>query len=50
MTFKWPDSILYDGREIFCCRKMPNYAEFMLTGAYMNKKIYITRQDLIKYQ
>ena len=49
MTFMWPDSILYDGRQIWCSRKDANFAEFMLPAAYMNRKIYISRDEWLRH-
>jgi hypothetical protein len=50
MTFNWPDTIIYDGRQVKCNRKMPNFAEFMLPAAYMNRTIYISRDEWVRYQ
>lgn len=45
MTFKWPDTIIYNGREVWCSLKTPNFAEFMLPASHMNRKIYISRNE-----
>lgn len=49
MTFKWPDTILYDGREVQCARKTPNFAEFILSSGYMNRRIYLSRDQWLRH-
>ena len=47
--FSWPEFIIYEGREVYCCGKYPSYAEYMLPGAYMNKIIYLSRQQWLTH-
>jgi len=49
MSFKWPDTILFEGREIWCSMKCPNFAEYMLPPAYMNRKIYISKNEMLQH-
>ena len=47
--FKWPDYIIYDGRKVGCATKNPHFAQYMLPGAYMNKKLTLTRDQWFKH-
>ena len=49
VKFSWPDFIIYEGREVYCCGKYPTYAEYMLPGAYMNKIIYLNKQQWLHH-
>jgi len=46
----WPDSIIYEDKEIFCTSKEPHFAKYMMmVGGSMNRFISISRADLIKH-
>ena len=47
--FKWPNYVIYEGREINCCNKFPNYAVYMLPPAFMNKKLILTRDQWLRH-
>ena len=49
VKFSWPDYVIYEGREVYCCGKYPAYAEYMLPGAYMNKIIYLNKEQWLKH-
>ena len=47
--YKWPDYILWEGREIYRCGAERNFAKYMLPASQMNRIIYVTQDDLHKY-
>ena len=47
--FKWPNSILFEGREVFCSVKNPNFAEYILHGSFMNKKLILTKEQWLRH-
>ena len=49
VKFSWPEYIIYEGREVYCCEKFPNYANYMLPGAYMNKLITISKEQWLRH-
>lgn len=48
-SFSWPNYIIYEGRKVHCSIKNPNFAQYMLPGAYMNKKITVTKNEWLRY-
>tara|TARA_Y100000590_G_scaffold283270_1_gene318679 strand:+ start:284 stop:499 length:216 start_codon:yes stop_codon:yes gene_type:complete len=49
VKFKWPDYVLFEGREIKCSNKFPHYAEYMLPRAYMDKKIVVNKSQWFRH-
>lgn len=47
--FKWPDYVIYEGREVRCATKYPHFAQYMLPGAYMNKKLTLTKDAWLRH-
>jgi hypothetical protein len=41
----FPDYILYEGRKVYACEKNKTFAIYMLPAAYMNKNIYLSRDQ-----
>ena len=48
-VFRWPDYIICDGREIQCTGKFPSYAQYLLPNAYMNRTIYLGRDQWLAH-
>ena len=49
VRFSWPDFVLYEGREVRCCEKNPNFARYMLPGAYMNRCINLSKEQWLNH-
>ena len=47
--FKWPNYVIYEGREIKCCNKFPNHAVYMLPPAFMNKKLILSKEQWLRH-
>ena len=47
--YGWPESIIYEGKEIFCSSKEPHFAKYIIGGWNSNRFISISRSDLIKH-
>jgi hypothetical protein len=45
----WPNYIIYDGRKVYRSDTEDNHALYMLPGAYMNKKIWISKDEFIRH-
>ncbi len=49
IRYKWPDYIIWEGRQICRARAEKNFAEYILPASQMNKKIYVTQDNLRKW-
>ena len=47
--FSWPNTIIWKGQEITVCLKTPNFAMCMLGQSQMNRKIYLSKDDYLRW-
>ena len=47
--FKWPDTIIWKGQEITVSIKNPTFAMYMLGASQMNRKIYLSKDDYLRW-
>ena len=45
----WPDYIIFEGRKVYRSQTDPNHASYMLPGAYMNRKIWVSKDQFIQH-
>jgi len=45
----WPYYIIYEGRKVYQSQTNPNHAGYMLSGAYMNRIIWISKDQFIRH-
>ena len=48
-SFKWPNSIMFNGNEIWASTKEPNFALYVLPKSEMNRKIIVTKEDCMRH-
>lgn len=44
----WPHYIVYEGRTVYRSHTESNHAGFMLPGAYMNRIIWISKDQFLR--
>ena len=47
--FSWPNTIIWKEQEITASMKTPNFAMYMLGTAQMNRKIYLSKDDYLRW-
>jgi len=45
----WPTYIIYDGRKVYCSSAETNVAGYTLPSSYMNKIIWISKEEIIQH-
>lgn len=48
--FNWPTFVHYEGHQVICYEKNPNFAKYLLPGAFMNRSIILDRDTWIRHQ
>ncbi len=48
-SFTWPEYILYEGRKVYASDKYPTFARYMLSPAYMNRSIILSRDQYLRH-
>lgn len=45
----WPEYIIYEGRRVYRNGAEPNFARYTLPAAYMNRSIFVSRDQIINH-
>ena len=48
-VFFWPETVLYNGEEVYVFKKEVNFASYMMGKNSMNRMIYVTRPQVKKW-
>ena len=47
--FKWPNTIIWKEQEVTVSMKTPNFAMYMLGASQMNRKLYLSKDDYLRW-
>ena len=47
--FRWPDTVLWEEREVKVSSKNPNFAMCMLGASQMNRKVYMPKDVYLRW-
>ena len=47
--FSWPNTIIWKEQEITVSMKNPNFAMYMLGASQMNRKIYLSKDEYLRW-
>ena len=47
--FSWPNTIIWKGQEVTVNMKTPNFAMYMLGASQMNRKLYLSKDEYLRW-